>query len=70
MERKMKFNERLKMIRLESNMTQKQVYEKLEISPNGYASYEQGRTEPTIDTLKKLCEIFEVSADYLLGIKN
>ena len=70
MERKMKFNERLKMIRLESNMTQKQVYEKLEISPNGYASYEQGRTEPNIDTIKKLCEIFEVSADYLLGIKN
>lgn len=64
----MKFCERLKMIRVESGMTQKDVYQKLDISPNGYASYEQGRTEPNIQTLIKLCAIFEISADYLLGI--
>ena len=64
----MKFCERLKMIRSECGLTQRQVYEILNISPNGYASYEQGRTEPNIDTLKKLCSIFNVSADYLLGI--
>ena len=64
----MKFCERLKMIRIECGLTQRQVYEILNISPNGYASYEQGRTEPNIDTLKKLCSIFNVSADYLLGI--
>ena len=64
----MRFCERLKMIRKESDMTQKDVYEKLGISANGYASYEQGRTEPNIDTLIKLCRIFEVSADYLLGL--
>ena len=64
------FAERLKQIRLECHLTQKQVYEKLNISPNGYASYEQGRTEPNIDTIIKLCEIFGVSADYLLGIEK
>lgn len=64
----MKFNERLKNIRKECGLTQKDVYEKLNISPNGYASYEQGRTEPNIETLVKLCNIFNVSADYLLGI--
>ena len=64
----MKFCERLKMIRNECGLTQRQVYEILNISPNGYASYEQGRTEPNIDTLKKLCSIFNVSADYLLGL--
>lgn len=66
----MKFNDRLKSIRLECNMTQKQVYEKLNMSANGYASYEQGRTEPNIETIVKLCSIFDVSADYLLGIKD
>lgn len=66
----MKFNERLKMIRIESGMTQKDVYEKLNISPNGYASYEQGRTEPSVQTLVKLCTIFDVSADYLLGLED
>lgn len=64
----MKFCERLKMIRKENNMTQKEVYVQLEISANGYASYEQGRTEPSIATLIKLCKIFDVSADYLLGL--
>ena len=66
----MKFNERLKTIRLECGKTQKEVYTALGLSPNGYASYEQGRTEPCIDTLIKLCKIFEVSADYLLGIED
>lgn len=66
----MRFCERLKMIRKENNMTQKQVYEALGLSANGYASYEQGRTEPSIATLIKLCEILDVSADYLLGIKD
>ena len=66
----MRFCERLKVIRKESDMTQKDVYEKLGISANGYASYEQGRTEPNIDTLIKLCRIFEVSADYLLGLTD
>ena len=69
-EMKMKFSERLKQIRKESGMTQKDVYERLGISCNGYASYEQGRTEPNIATLIKLCKIFEVSADYLLGIED
>ena len=68
--RQMKFNERLKSIRIECNMTQKQVYERLNMSANGYASYEQGRTEPNIETIVKLCSIFDVSADYLLGIKD
>ncbi|MDE6402039.1 MAG: helix-turn-helix domain-containing protein [Clostridiales bacterium] len=49
-------------------MTQRDVYTRLNISPNGYASYEQGRTEPNIATLKQLCAIFDISADYLLGI--
>lgn len=64
----MRFCERLKLIRAENGMTQKDVYGKLGVSPNCYASYEQGRTEPNIDTIVKLCEIFDVSADYLLGI--
>lgn len=66
----MRFNERLKAIRKECGMTQREVYSKLNISPNGYTSYEQGRTEPSIDTLVKLCQIFDVSADVLLGLKD
>ena len=49
-------------------MTQRDVCEKLNMSPNGYASYEQGRAEPNIETIKQLCRIFGVSADTLLDI--
>lgn len=51
-------------------MTQKDVYTALQVSPNCYASWEQGRTQPDIENIKKLCAIFEVSADYLLGLED
>lgn len=66
----MEFKDILKSIRKERGMTQKDVYELLKISPNGYASWEQGRTEPDIKSIKKLCKIFDVSADYLLGLED
>ncbi len=66
----MKFNENLREIRRECGMTQKDVYTKLQVSPNCYASWEQGRTQPDIESIKKLCKIFDVSADYLLGLED
>ena len=64
------FKDRLKEVRIEQKLTQKDMYEMLELSSNGYASYEQGRTEPNLQTLKKICEILHVSADYLFGLEN
>lgn len=46
------------------------MYTRLNVSPNCYASYEQGRTEPNIEMLKQLCIVLEVSADYLLGLED
>ena len=66
----MEFKDRLKAIRKEKGMTQKEGYLLLNISANGYASWEQGRTEPDIKMIKKLCKIYEVSSDYLLGISD
>ena len=66
----MEFKDRLKAIRKEKGMTQKDVYLLLNSSANGYASWEQGRTEPDIKMIKKLCKIYEVSSDYLLGISD
>lgn len=66
----MKFNERLKEIRKEKGFTQKDMYIKLGVSANCYASYEQGRTEPNIQTIIQLCIILNTSADYLLGLED
>lgn len=60
------FGENLKQIRLGTGLTQKQVAEILHCSINKYASWEQGRTEPDIDSIRALCKIFNVSYDELL----
>ncbi|MCM1042633.1 MAG: helix-turn-helix domain-containing protein [Corallococcus sp.] len=57
----------LKNLREEKKLTQENVCEKLNVSRNCYASYEQGRTEPNIEMLVKLANLFECSVDYLLG---
>ena len=50
-------------------MTQKQVAEKLNVVESCYANWEQGRTEPNIAMLRKLCELFDVSVDELVNEK-
>ena len=62
------FCEKLKTVRLESGLNQKQVAEKLSISTTCYAGYEQGYRQPDLKTLKKICLLFNISADYLLDI--
>ena len=37
------------------------------LSKNSICEYEKGRSEPNIDTLVKLSEIFDCSIDYLVG---
>ena len=61
---------RLKEVRLERGMSQAQVSKTLGLSRNAYTNYELGLREPSISILKQLCEIFEVSADYLIGLSD
>lgn len=49
-------------------MTQNDVVKILHCSNNKYASWEQGRTEPDVESIRELCHIFSVSANDLLGI--
>ena len=63
------FCQNLKAARLESAMTQKQVAEKLNVVESCYANWEQGRTEPNIAMLRKLCELFEITLDELVNRK-
>ncbi|MBQ3158478.1 MAG: helix-turn-helix transcriptional regulator, partial [Clostridia bacterium] len=62
----MKFNERLKKLRLESGQTLKFIAKELNLSISAYSNYEQGIREPSLETLAKICKVFDVSADYLL----
>ena len=58
---------RLKELRTQRHMLQKDVAQRLGIDRTTYAKYESGASEPNHETLLKLSELFDVSADYLLG---
>lgn len=61
------YGERIRELRKIMKMTQKQLAEKLGIRQNDVSSYELEQHEPSIATILKLCEMFDVSADFLLG---
>lgn len=52
-----KFCENLKNARKYSNLTQKQVADKLGVVESCYANWEQGRTEPNIEMLRLLSNV-------------
>ena len=61
------FCENLKSIRKEKGLSQKQIALKLGVVESCYANWEQGRTEPSISMLRKLCEIFMINIDELIN---
>lgn len=64
------FNKRLKELRNQANMTQRELGEKLDLAHNAIANYEKGERHPDFDTILKLADIFNCSIDYLLGRTN
>lgn len=61
---------RLRELRKDRGITQKDLAQALDFSATCYAGYEQGYREPDLKTLRKLCIYFDVSADYLLGLED
>ena len=63
----MDFPTRLKKLRTDHHLTQKQVYEAIGMSSLGYQRYEYGERKPSFDMLIALADCFDVSIDYLVG---
>ena len=61
------FGERLKLLRKERKVSQKELAEYLGISIRGYQFYESGDNEPNIKTLTALADFYGVTIDYLVG---
>ena len=64
------FAQKLAQARKDAGYTQWEVADILLISKSTIASYEIGRTQPDIETLGKLADFYEVSADWLIGTKG
>lgn len=60
----------IKILRITKDLTQKQLADMLNVGSYIISNIEKGRSKPDIDLLKKLCVIFDITADELLGIET
>ena len=59
--------QKLKELRNSRNLTAREVAEAVGLTRNAIINYESDTREPSLQILKKLCDFFDVSADYLIG---
>lgn len=64
----MEYYEIIKSLREDSDLTQAQVAKVLGIKQASYSQYELNKRELPLHQLKKLCDFYKVSADYILGL--
>lgn len=61
---------RIRDLRNDHGLTQKQIAELLNVSQNTYSQYEIGISRFPLDTVIKLAEYYNVSIDYLVGLTD
>jgi len=58
---------KLKELRLQKGLSQKEISNQLQIEYQNYNKYELDKNEPNIETLKKIADYYDVSIDFLVG---
>lgn len=66
----MDYRVRMRNLREDKDLTQKEVGAVINKSQQGYSHIEDGRAELKIDDLIKLCRFYDVSADYFIGMTD
>jgi transcriptional regulator with XRE-family HTH domain len=64
------FAERVKLLRIESGVTQSRLAELLGVTRTQVSDIENGKTTTSLERLYKLCQFFGVCSDYLLGLSD
>jgi len=66
----MNYRMRMRALREDSDLTQREVAKIINKSQQGYSHIEDGRAELKIEDLIKLCKFYGVSADYFIGMSD
>ncbi len=66
----MNYRIRMRNLREDNDLTQKEVAKIINKSQQGYSHIEDGRAELKIDDLIMLCKFYNVSADYFIGLSD
>ena len=61
------FGERLRKIRQDNDYSQQEIAKIFNVSKMTISAWETNKQEPNIDCIKRLCNLFNVTADYLIG---
>ncbi|MBR2903212.1 MAG: helix-turn-helix transcriptional regulator [Clostridia bacterium] len=64
------FRERLRDLRKNADLTQKQLADILQTNNSSVCDWECGRSQPDLETLAVIACFFDVSTDYLLGLED
>lgn len=59
-----------KLLRVTADLTQKDFAEILGITPQTVVQWESGKAEPSAKHIRRMCLLYNVSADYLLDIEG
>ena len=70
MKTKIIFKDRLKQLRKQAKLQQKELGERIGLGANAISMMETGNRETSFEKLVLLAEFFQVSTDYLLGLKD
>ena len=62
--------EKIKEIRIENNLSQAKLGEMLLVSQDTVSLWEKGKSIPNTEYVILICKTFDISADYLLDIKE
>ncbi len=66
----MDYIDRLTNLRVDSDIKQSVIADVLDIKQSAYSKYEKRRVKLQVDDLIKLCEFYNISADYILGFSE
>ncbi|MBQ7386983.1 MAG: helix-turn-helix transcriptional regulator [Clostridia bacterium] len=66
----MKFHEKIRAAREDMDLSQSEVAAKIPMNQSNYSKIERGIQEPSIDQLRKICQILHVDPRYLLDVKD
>ncbi len=66
----MYYTQRLKDLREDRDLHQADIAEVLDTTQQQYSLYETGKRKMDVEQIIKICEFYNISADYLLGFTN
>ena len=67
---KNKFSARLTELLSENKISKLELAKRIGVSATSISDWSTGRIQPTVENVYLICEYFQVSADYMLGLKD